>query len=1015
MALIKQAANLNFAQGLDTKTDPKQLQPGKFTRLQNAIFTKGGEIGKRNGYAALPAMPDAGAEFVGTLNSGLTAIGTALDAYSASSAQWANKGSFQSVGVSTLPVIRNNTNQSQVDSAVAANGLVCAVYTDQNPASLGAAQYKYTILDSSTGLVIVAPTVITGADATYGTPRVFLLGSYFVIVYTALITAVYHLQYIAIGTAHPGTATVAADISISYTPSTSLAFDGVVLNNSLYLAWNGAAASGIKSAFLTSTLAVSSSVNPDPAHVATHMSVCADAVNQVIWVAYYDSVAPAGYVLALSPQLNTLLAPNSWSGAGGILNVTSTASSGTLTLLFEVSNVYSFGSGAASNLIYSLTTTLAGSIGSPANIVRSAGLASKAYMVGSTIYFLGVYSSPFQPTYFLFNGSGRVVAKLAYTNGGGYLTHGLPSVSVSGTEARVGYLFKDMIQAVNKDTNVAAGTQTAGVYSQLGINLATFDLGATPIAAEIGNNLNLTGGFLWAYDGAAATEQGFFLFPDSVAATTATGSGGLIAQKYFYQFTYEWTDNAGNAFRSAPSIPISITTTTASSTNTLSVPTLRLTYKTANPVKIVGYRWSTAQQTYYQFTSITAPTLNVTTSDSVTITDALSDSAILGNNILYTTGGVVEDVNGPAAVASFLYDDRLWLIDAEDPNLLWYSKQVIEATPVEMSDLLTLYVPPNTGAQGASGPLTCGAPMDDKAVLFKASSIQYFNGSGPDNTGANSQYGPPALITSTVGCSNQASIVFQPQGLMFEFASPAGNGIWLLGRDLSTKYIGADVEEFTTGATVMSAVNIPGTNEVRFTLSSGVTIVFNYFFNRWSSSSNIQAVSSTLFQGVHAYVNSSGMAYQETPGVYLDGGSPVLISLTTGWIGLAGLQGYQRAYCFYLLGTYLSPHKLQIQIAYDYNPSPSQSFVIAPVNYAAAYGVDTPYGAGTPYGGPGNLEQWQINFKQQKCQAFQISINEIYDPSYGVAAGGGLVLSGLNIVYGQKKGYAKIAANLSTG
>lgn len=1015
MALNKQTANLNFAQGLDTKTDPKQVSPGKLVSLVNAIFTKGGLLQKRNGYGALPAPPDLGATFASTYNGGLTTVGTFLDAYSAGSAQWSGKGAYLSVGVGTLPLVRNNTNQSQVDSAIASNGLACVVYTDQNPASLSTPQYKYTVLDSVTGQVVVAPVILSAADSTYGTPRVFLLGNYFIIVFSAVISAVNHLQYIAIGVASPSIATTPVDITISYTPSTALAFDGAVLNNALYLAWNGASSSGIKTAYLTSALALSGATNPDSSHVATQIAVCADVQRQVVFVAYYDSGSTTVRLLAVDTNLIAVLSATLLANAT-VSNLTATSSGGTCTVVWEIPINYGYDSGVPTHRVdYRAINPFTGASGTVLPSARSIGLASKAFMIGGTVYYLAVYSSPYQPTYFLMNVSGQVVAKLAYTNGGGYLTHGLPSVALSGTTARVGYLYKDMIQAVNKDTNVATGTQTAGVYSQLGINLASFTVGAKIQAAEIGNNLNLTGGFLWGYDGSAATEQGFFLFPDSVEATTATGSGGLIAQKYFYQFTYEWTDNAGNAFRSAPSIPISITTTTSSSTNTLNVPTLRLTYKTANPVKLVGYRWSTAQQTYYQFTSITAPILNDPTVDYIAIPDARADSAILGNNILYTTGGVVEDTGGPASISSFIFDDRLWLIDAEDRNLLWYSKQVIEATPVEMSDLLTMYVPPNTGAQGASVPLSCGAPMDDKAVLFKTSSIQYFNGTGPDNTGANSQYSPPALITATVGCSNQASIVFQPQGLMFEFASPAGNAIWLLGRDLSTKYIGADVESFTAGATVLSAINIPGTNEVRFTLSSGVTLIFDYFYNQWGSFSNVPAASSTLYQGVQTYLNSAGFAFQETPGVYLDGGSPVLISLTTGWISLAGLQGYQRAYYFYLLGTYLSPHKLQIQIAYDYNPSPSQSVLIQPVNYGPAYGVDSPYGAGTPYGGPGNLEQWQINFERQKCQAFQITLSEIYDPSFGIAPGGGLTLSGLNIVYGYKKGYAKIAPTLSTG
>ena len=188
-------------------------------------------------------------------------------------------------------------------------------------------------------------------------------------------------------------------------------------------------------------------------------------------------------------------------------------------------------------------------------------------------------------------------------------------------------------------------------------------------------------------------EQNFFLYPDSIEVAGSGTSGSMSAQQYYYQATYEWTDNQGNAYRSAPSIPVTVTLTSDTSV-LINIPTLRLTYKTANPVKTVIYRWSVAQQVYYQVTSITAPLLNNTTVDQVSYTDTASDATILGNNIIYTNGGVVEDTNGPASNIFTLFDTRFWLVDAEDPNLLWFSKQVIENTPVEMSDLFTFYVAP---------------------------------------------------------------------------------------------------------------------------------------------------------------------------------------------------------------------------------------------------------------------------------------------------------------------------------
>jgi hypothetical protein len=263
-----------------------------------------------------------------------------------------------------------------------------------------------------------------------------------------------------------------------------------------------------------------------------------------------------------------------------------------------------------------------------------------------------------------------------------------------------------------------------------------------------------------------------------------------------------------------------------------------------------------------------------------------------------------------------------------------------------------------------------------------------------------------------VGCSNQSSIVFQPEGLMFEFASEAGNQIWLLGRDLSTKYIGAAVESFTLNTSVTSAVAIPGTNEVRFTFANGTTVMYDYFFGEWGEFT-LNAVASTLYQGLHTFINASGAVFQETPGLYLDGSHPVVMSFVTGWLGIGGLRGYERIHEFSFLGTYYSPHKLVVGVAYDYG-FPAQSSTYSPPNFSPTYGSAPFYGSG-PYGGPSNIEQFRVFAKRQKCKAFQISVQEVYDPSFGVAAGQGLSLSGLNMVVTLKKGWSPISGRNSIG
>lgn len=1017
--MSKQPVTINFAKGLDTKTDEKQVQLGNFLALTNTVFNKGGLLSKRNGFQQLPALPDATSDFVTTFNGDLTAIGSNLKALSSGYGQWVTRGNIQPVGMEVLPLIRNNTNQSQCDSAIAPNGLICTVYTDQTLTSLSTPIYKYAVADSTTGQNIISPTIITEADATYGTPRVFLLGNYFIVVFTNKVSSTYHLKFFAISIANATNVTSPADISTSYTPATTVAFDGAVLNNALFVAWNGASASGIKVASIDSNLNVSATHNPDSAHVATMFSVTADTVNQTIWVSYYDLPTTRGRSLAIDAQFGIILSTFSMISSGTILNLASYATAGTMTLFYESSNNYSYDSGIPTHFISSRTLTQAGSPGTAAVILRSVGLGSKAFAVSGTIYFLAAFQSPYQPTYFLVSAAGAIIAKLAYGNGGGYRTLGIPSVALTDNIVQVSYLIKDLIQSVNKGTALAAGTQTAGIYSQTGINLASFIIGGVnTVTAEIGENLNLTGGFLWGYDGYTPVENNFFLWPDSIEATWSATGGHIAAQPdgatntnaYWYQATYEWTDNQGNAFRSAPSIPIPVTTTSNGviGSITVNVPTLRLTYKVSNPVKLVLYRWSVAQQTYYQVTSISSPTLNDMTVDSIAIVDTLADATILGNNILYTNGGVVENINGPAAKSTFLFDDRLWLIPSEDPNNLNFSKQVIPTTPVEMSDALTLYVAPTLSAQGSSGPLICGAPMDDKAILFKQDAISYINGTGPDNTGANNQYSQPILITTTVGCANQRSIVFMPSGLMFE----SDKGIWLLGRDLSTSYIGAPVEAFTQDATVLSAVSVPDTNQIRFTMSSGITLMYDYYYGQWGAFKNIPAISSTLYQGLHTYINSLGQVFQEDPGSHLDGSNPVLIGFATGWIN-NGLRGYERIHEFSFLGTYYSPHKLVVTVAYDYG-LPAHQTIYSPPNFSPAYGGAPIYGDGL-YGGPSNIEQFRVFAKRQKCKAFQIIVQEVFDPSFGVAAGAGVSLSGINLVITPKKGWAPVTGRNSVG
>lgn len=995
----KQNISIPFAQGLDTKTDPFQVSPGKFLSLVNTQFNKSGLLEKRNGFPLLTNIPNT--TTLSSYNNSLVAIGSRLQVYSSDNGQVIDSGQIVPINITTQSMVRRATSQTTCDVAVEPNGLACSTWLDSDGNSY------YQINDSVTSQTIV-PAVQLPATATMS--RAFVLGRYFIVTYLATVSAASHLQLIAIPISDTLNPLAAVDVSTAAFSITT-AYDAFVANDNIYISWNANDGGGaIRTRYVTSTL-VFSSVVVISGQAADLISVCVDTSGSsgstnAVWVSFYKLSTNTIKTVAYSASLVVILGTTTAVSAITINELTSASIDSILTIYYEVANTYSYSPNAKTDYVAKNTVTLAGAVGSPSIILRGVGLASKATNYLGNQYMIVTYGQTYQPTYFGIDGSGNIITKTAYSNGGGYeINQILPSINFNGGNFQVGYLFKDLLAAVNKTQGVV---NTNGVYSQTGINLATFLLNDFVSTSEIGNNLHISGGFLWMYDGVKAVEHGFHVWPEDITAVPHTTGGSMADDTYYYQWCYEWTDNQGNIHRSAPSVPVVAVVSGGSGSGsvTLNVPYLRLTYKTQNKVRLVGYRWSVMQPSYYRITSITSPTLNNPAADSVAFVDILSSAQILGNDLIYTTGGVIEDIAAPASAAQALFKARVFLVDSEDRNLLWFSKQVIEGVPVEFSDLFTIYIPPSSGARVSTGTITALAPMDDKLVIFKQDAIYYITGNGPDNTGSNNDFSDPIFIASTVGCANPDSVVLTPKGLMFQ----SDKGIWLLSRDLQTSYIGAPVQEFNDQS-VQSAVAIPATNQVRFVLPNNM-LMYDYYYDQWGTFSN-SGISSVIFQGKHTCVDEFGQITKELPGSYLDISSPVLMSFSTSWLNLAGVQGYQRAFYFYVLGTYLSPHKLNFQIAYDYNSSPTQSTLITPNNFSSA--VPSSFGVPTPFGGPGNIEQWRVFLAKQRCQAFQIQFNEIFDASMGVTPGAGLTLSGINVVAGIKKGWTTISSANSAG
>lgn len=1055
MPLDKTAIPVSLGMGMDTRTDPKQLQ-GKVVLLQNGLIL-GKKIVKRNGYTSLSQS---------ILNGGSVSQGVGVAAYknelalldgsnlysrSSATSNWANKGTLATTSVQSTSVVRSSTVQSAPDSAINGNLQLFAWADTANSGSV-----RYSVIDTSSGQTLVNNQQLT-SNAAY--PRVAAIGSIFVVFYSdsATFGSIY---YKVVSTATPTTLGTQQTLASDLDPSIFV-YDVSTINGVAYIAYSqNTGTQKIALYSLNSSLVKSSQFLVTA--TGKKITVFGDASFNV-WVAYSTDTSIKAFVVNSALSSFVLSATTVDAGTdNSVQNITGAVIGTTAKIFYELGFTTTFYAPYQQNL-WSNTLTLVGVAGSSSILVRGLGLSSKAFVFSSQSYVLTTFATTLQSTYFLINGSGAVICKISPNLAGGTSPGYVASVNAASSNVyQIATLQKDLIIDFENLSTGRSGTTNA--YTPTGVQSAqiTFSTQAQP-KLTIASNLHIGGGLMWIYDGANVVEHNFHMYPEGMGVTTNATSGGGIGigtstattNQVQYVALYEWMDNQGQIHRSCTSLPLTVqlpvisaatftgtatinsktitsvpstvnlavgqviadqtntgtfpagTYITAIVTNssvvvsqpalathagdtfntkdlgkiTLLIPTLRLTSK--SNVSIVIYRTTNNGSVFYRISNPISPLSNNTGADSVTYQDTTPDSQIVGNEQLYTTGGEVPNGAAPAISACCSYKNRFIYFPSENTSQFGYSKQVIPGTPVEFSPLLFLQ---NVDAQG--GALTCGAQMDDKLILFKRDRIFVTAGDGPTPAGTNNDFLEPQIVSTDTGCNNPASVVLTPLGLMYQ--SP--KGIYLLDRSLSNTYIGADVEAYNSQS-VTSSQLLTSIQQVRFTLSSGVTLVFDYLVGQWSVFTNYSAVDSTISNGVFTFVNSSGVVNQESVGTYTDNGAFIQLSLTTSWLNLAGIQSLGRIWHVEILGDYKSPHTLQTNIGYDYQSTFSQMASIA-----------IPSTPSTPY-------QFRVHIQQQKCDAIQLQIQDSQSSGFGE----GLSLSGITFYAGLKKGLKKLAASESFG
>lgn len=993
--LSKQLIPLAFRQGLDTKRDKKQQLWGTLRQAQNVVFETLDSARKRNGYDALTLESTDGqviasAEFLAKFKEELLVFdSTTLWGRSESLEKLENRGAIYSVFPTSFPTVNNSYNNAEVDM-VQVSGLKVFAYHNTVLNTV-----QYSVQDSvSQTMLVTDQEVATNASR----PRVVALGQRIFILY-ATGTNIAFKTFEIDNPANISTET----ISVSNLQTTSNNFDAMAVANRIILAYhstNGLAELYITFINFNGVTGAPTQLAEDPNN-AIDIKVDSSGYLVISWA----SATEVKYVIYTANLTSQLVAPTVVEAIANVYNVHACeVTAGEYDLYYTISSANSY-----DYFIKKAAIDLVNAPGTPAVFMRSVSLASKCFTIAGNVYLLVSYDSVAQATYFVVDTNGVIVSKISQGTAGGAIVGSLPKTHVADNTVVIPSCYKTKFVVDNGEFFSLSGITNT---------LVDFAVDSRYQNSALGNNLLIGGGVVQSYDGQQVVEQGFNVYPEPPVATAVTVAGvatnyptrsmansASLLDTYGYCIVYRWTDHQGQEHRSAPSEIVNIhlaSLPTPEIAVSLAIPTLRLSQKTNVVVEV--YRTELNGTIFYLANSLTPPFFNNSAVDTVTFIDGRPDDDLISGRLLYTTGGVLDNIAPPSArvLATHTASQRIFLAGLEDPNLLQYSKITNSNQAVEFNDALTIAVDP------IGGSITALASMDEKLVIFEEDAIFFIGGTGPNNLGQQNSFTTPERISIDMGCTDPKSVILTPDGLMFK----GRKGICLLDRALGLTYIGAPVEEFNA-LKISSAKVVGELNQVRFTTLDGDCLVYNYVYKFWATFTNHRAFSAEVVGNDYYYIRQNNALYKENRTSFSDAGSVIKMRLEIGWISFATLQGFSRVYKMLVLGDWYSPHNLLIQVAYDFKDVWVESATITPETAgitATAYGNNSPYGepTGEPYGGTGEPYQTRINFKQQKCQSIKLLVEDVQEN-----AGEGFSLSQITFQVGGKSGLFKMAKGKS--
>jgi hypothetical protein len=1009
MPLEPQTISVNFGQGIDTKTDSKAVVVGDLIRLENGTFTKAKRVAKRNGYTSLSLSIVGG----GTLSSPkllkafqsetVVADSGRLYSYAPDLAGWVDKGKYLPVGVTSQAVSKGAYLQ-QFQTGCQLGNIALYSYC----AGTAGKTATVTVTDLQSGTVLLSDYSLASdpASGNYAFPKAVLLGSTAMAV--VYLNAANHLV-MRILTASVSGVTFGSEVTIDNNialnnvsiSSTSIQFDVQNTPTGCVIAYSQAATNlGTPTNIVIKTLnTAGSAVNTATLSAvgrALPLSVSYDTSSSKTWVYWADNATPTAepvYYAVYDSVLASVLAKTTiTTGKSDVTQIVSYSTSSTAQKVYIGFSDTTF---IANPVIYSGAVTSTGTVTAPTLLLTNVTIFSKVITYGSG-HYLVIYGQDglFYTGFVIDLADSIAIAKISPLQFG-YSFYGYTSTAFTYGSTKVVIPASLIFQS-----QTVVDTEDGFVFPVTGTSAVTLDFAATEAyqAIQANGSLLLNGGVLSQYDGKSVTEQGFNQSPVIAGADTIATTGGHMPDgTYRYLIVYQWYDASGNLHQSAPSSVYTVDLIGGTSTQkvTLYYNTLSLTQRTtgSSKVQVAIYRTMASGTEYFQITSPLTPVTNDPTVAVSSFVDTYADVSLETGEPVYTAGGIISNDSPPAALVMGVRQNRVYIVPSEAPNTVWYSKTINSANFNTNGDGLSFSGAFYFQTDSVTGAVTGLAEMDEKLILFKDADVLVVTGDGPNNAGGGSSLSPPQPNPSTSGCSTQKSVALTPNGIIRKTAK----GFYLLDRSLSDSYIGAKVEAYNsqdvTAVTLTSDIN-----QIRWLTSSGYALVYDYFFNQWSTFTNHTGYSSDVVSGVYTYATTGGKVYQENTTTFLDNATAYALKAQVAWIKLSSLQGFQRVRRLAILGDYANgssaSHQVQASFAYD---------------YGTTFTTPVPYTLGASSGA--GVMQYRERLPIQKCESVTMLIEEVTTG----ASGESVSFTDLALEVGMKRGINKMASSRTVG